>query len=149
MIKQGRCDVVDKLKKILSYIALPVTLLIGWLIGRFARSESNDGSGTAGTATAQLDEAGRDLSRAGEDLGRVKESASGVAGSLADASATAERLSGSVSTAADKADRLGIIDKEYGRLAEENRDILDELISRAREEAEYTEDDDSDSSYPF
>lgn len=140
---------VDKIKKILSYIALPVTLLIGWLIGRFVRSECADGSGTAGTATAQLDEAGRDLGRAGEDLRRAKESASGVAGSLADASEAAGRLSESVSTAADKADRLGIIDKEYGRLAAENRDILDELISRAREEAEYTEDDDSDSSYPF
>ena len=121
---------MDKIKKILSYIALPFTLLVGWLVGRFIGFKVNVGSGAGGKAGAELSEAGRDLDRAAEDLGRVEESAS----SLAD----------SVSDSADKADRLGDLDDEYQRLHRENSELIDELFSRVRKRTEESEDSNID-----
>ena len=121
---------MDKIKKILSYIALPVTLLVGWLVGRFIGSKVNVGSGTGGKAGAELSEAGRDLDRATEDLGRAEESASSLAESISDS--------------ADKADRLGDLDDEYQRLHRENSVLIDELFSRIRKRAEESEDSDID-----
>ena len=121
---------MDKIKKILSYIALPVTLLVGWLIGRFIGSKVNVGSGTGGKAGAELSEAGRDLDRATEYLGRVEESASSLAESLSDS--------------ADKAQRLGELDDEYQRLHRENSELIDELFSRVRKRTEESEDSDID-----
>ena len=121
---------VDKIKKILSYIALPVTLLVGWIVGRVFGSKVNVGSGTGGKAGAELSEAGRDLDRAAEDLGRVEESASSLAESISDS--------------ADKADRLGELDDEYQRLHRENSVLIDELFSRVRKRTEESEDSDID-----
>lgn len=121
---------MDKIKKILSYIALPFTLLVGWIIGRFIGSKVNVGSGTGGKAGAELSEAGRDLDRATEDLGRVEESASSLAESISDS--------------ADKADRLGELDDEYQRLHRENSVLIDELFSRVRKRTEESEDSDID-----
>lgn len=121
---------MDKIKKILSYIALPVTLLVSWIIGRFIGSKVNVGSGTGGKAGAELSEAGRDLDRAAEDLGRVEESASSLAESISDS--------------ADKADRLGELDDEYQRLHRENSVLIDELFSRVRKRTEESEDSDID-----
>lgn len=121
---------VDKIKKILSYIALPVTLLVGWIIGRFFGSKVNVGSGTDGKAGAELSEAGRDLDRAAEDLGGAEESASSLAESLSDS--------------ADKAQRLGELDDEYQRLHRENSELIDELFSRVRKRTEESEDSDID-----
>ena len=90
---------LEKLKKILGYLALPFTLLVGWLVGRFFRFKVNVGSGALGKAGAELSEAGRDLDRASEDLGRAEESAAGLAESISDS--------------ADKAQRLGDLDDEY------------------------------------
>lgn len=121
---------VDKIKKILSYIVLPVTLLVGWLVGRFFGSKVNVGYGASGKADAELSEAGRDLDRATEDLGRAEESASSLAESISDS--------------ADKADRLGDLDDEYQRLHRENSELIDELFSRVRKRAEESEDSDID-----
>lgn len=121
---------MDKIKKILSYIALPVTLLVGWLVGRFIGSKVNVGSGTGGKAGAELSEAGRDLDRATEDLGRAEESASSLAESISDS--------------ADKAQRLGDLDDEYQRLHRENSVLIDELFSRVRKRTEESEDSDID-----
>lgn len=121
---------VDKLKKILSYIALPFTLLVGWIVGRFIGSKVNVGSGAGGKADAELSEAGRDLDRATEDLGRTEESASS--------------LSESISDSADKAQRLGDLDDEYQRLHRENSELIDELFSRVRKRTEESEDSDID-----
>lgn len=121
---------VDKIKKILSYIALPVTLLVGWIVGRFFGSKINVGSGTGGKAGAELSEAGRDLDRAAEDLGGAEESAQGLAESI--------------SKSADKAYRLGELDDEYQRLHRENSELIDELFSRVRKRAEESEDSDID-----
>ena len=121
---------VDKLKKILSYIALPFTLLVGWIVGRFIGSKVNVGSGTGGKADAELSEAGRDLDRAAEDLRGAEESASSLAESISDS--------------ADKADRLGELDDEYQRLHRENSVLIDELFSRVRKRTEESEDSDID-----
>lgn len=121
---------MDKIKKILSYIVLPFTLLVGWIIGRFIGSKVNVGSGTGGKAGAELSEAGRDLDRATEDLGRVEESASSLAESI--------------SESADKAQRLGDLDDEYQRLHRENSVLIDELFSRVRKRTEESEDSDID-----
>lgn len=121
---------MDKIKKILSYIALPVTLLVGWLVGRFIGPKVNVGSGTGGKAGAELSEAGRDLDRATEDLGRAEESASSLAESISDS--------------ADKAQRLGDLDDEYQRLHRENSVLIDELFSRVRKRTEESEDSDID-----
>ncbi len=121
---------VDKIKKILSYIALPVTLLVGWIVGRFFGSKVNVGSGTGGKAGAELSEAGRDLDRAAEGLGGAEESASSLAESISDS--------------ADKAQRLGDLDDEYQRLHRENSELIDELFSRVRKRAEESEDSDID-----
>lgn len=121
---------VDKIKKILSYIALPVTLLVGWIIGRFFGSKVNVGSGTDGKAGAELSEAGRYLDRAAEDLGGAEESASSLAESLSDS--------------ADKAQRLGELDDEYQRLHRENSELIDELFSRVQKRTEESEDSDID-----
>lgn len=121
---------MDKIKKILSYIALPITLLVGWLVGRFFRSKVNVRSGTGGKASAELSEAGRDLDRATEDLGRAEESASSLAESISDS--------------ADKADRLGELDDEYQRLHRENSVLIDELFSRVRKRTEESEDSNID-----
>ena len=121
---------MDKLKKILSYIALPVTLLVGWIVGRFIGSKVNVGSGTGGKAGAELSEAGRDLDRATEDLRGAEESASSLAESISDS--------------ADKAQRLGELDDEYQRLHRENSELIDELFSRVRKGAEESEDSDID-----
>lgn len=121
---------VDKIKKILSYIALPVTLLVGWIVGRFFGSKINVGSGTGGKAGAELSEAGRDLDRAAEDLGGAEESAQGLAESISDS--------------ADKAQRLGELDDEYQRLHRENSELIDELFSRVRKRTEESEDSDID-----
>ena len=121
---------MDKIKKILSYIALPITLLVGWLVGRVFGSKVNVGSGTGGKAGAELSEAGRDLDRAAEDLGRVEESASSLAESISDS--------------ADKADRLGELDDEYQRLHRENSVLIDELFSRVRKRTEESEDSNID-----
>ena len=121
---------MDKIKKILSYIALPITLLVGWIIGRFIGSKVNVGSGTGGKAGAELSEAGRDLDRAAEDLGRAEESASSLAESI--------------SNSADKAQRLGELDDEYQRLHRENSVLIDELFSRVRKRTEESEDSDID-----
>ena len=121
---------MDKLKKILSYIALPITLLIGWLVGRFFGSKVNVGSGTGGKAGAELSEAGRDLDRATEDLRGAEESASSLAESISDS--------------ADKAQRLGDLDDEYQRLHRENSVLIDELFSRVRKRTEESEDSDID-----
>ena len=121
---------MDKIKKILSYIALPFTLLVGWLVGRFIGPKVNVGSGTGGKAGAELSEAGRDLDRATEDLGRAEESASSLAESISDS--------------ADKAQRLGDLDDEYQRLHRENSVLIDELFSRIRKRAEESEDSDID-----
>ena len=120
----------DKIKKILSYIALPFTLLIGWLVGRIFRSKNNVGLGADGKAGAELSEAGRDLDRASEDLGRAEESASSLAESISDS--------------ADKAQRLGDLDDEYQRVHRENSELIDELFSRVRKRAEESEDSDID-----
>ena len=121
---------MDKIKKILSYIALPITLLVGWLVGRVFGSKVNVGSGTGGKAGAELSEAGRDLDRAAEDLGRVEESASSLAEFISDS--------------ADKADRLGELDDEYQRLHRENSVLIDELFSRVRKRTEESEDSNID-----
>ncbi len=121
---------MDKIKKILSYIALPFTLLVGWLVGRFIGPKVNVGSGTGGKAGAELSEAGRDLDRATEDLGRAEESASSLAESISDS--------------ADKAQRLGDLDDEYQRLHRENSVLIDELFSRVRKRTEESEDSDID-----
>lgn len=121
---------VDKLKKILSYIALPFTLLVGWIVGRFIGSKVNVGSGTGGKAGAELSEAGRDIDRAAEDLRGAEESASSLAESLSDS--------------ADKAQRLGELDDEYQRLHRENSELIDELFSRVRKRTEESEDSDID-----
>lgn len=121
---------MDKIKKILSYIALPFTLLVGWIIGRFIGSKVNVGSGIGGKAGAELSEAGRDLDRATEDLGRAEESASSLAESI--------------SESADKARRLGELDDEYKRLHRENSELIDELFSRVRKRTEEPEDSDID-----
>lgn len=121
---------VDKLKKILSYIALPVTLLVGWIVGRFFGSKVNVGSGTGGKAGAELSEAGRDLDRAAEDLRGAEESASSLAEFISDS--------------ADKADRLGELDDEYQRLHRENSELIDELFSRVRKRTEDSEDSNID-----
>lgn len=121
---------MDKIKKILSYIALPFTLLVGWIIGRFIGSKVNVGSGIGGKAGAELSEAGRDLDRATEDLGRAEESASSLAESI--------------SESADKARRLGELDDEYKRLHRENSELIDELFSRVRKRTEESEDSDID-----
>ena len=118
---------MDKIKKILSYIALPFTLLVGWLGGRFIGSKVNVGSGTGGKAGAELSEAGRDLGRASEDLGRAEESASSLAESISDS--------------ADKADRLGDLDDEYQRIHRENSELIDELFGRIRANSQETECD--------
>ena len=120
----------DKIKKILSYIALPVTLLVGWLVGRFFGSKLNVGSGTGGKASAELSEAGRDLDRATEDLRGAEESASSLAESISDS--------------ADKADRLGELDDECQRLHRENSVLIDELFSRVRKRTEESEDSNID-----
>ena len=121
---------LEKFKKILGYLILPFTLLVGWLIGRFIGSKVNVGSGTGGKAGAELSEAGRDLDRATEYLGRVEESASSLAESLSDS--------------ADKAQRLGELDDEYQRLHRENSELIDELFSRVRKRTEEPEDSDID-----
>ena len=121
---------MDKIKKILSYIALPFTLLVGWLVGRFIGPKVNVGSGTGGKAGAELSEAGRDLDRATEDLGGAEESASSLAESI--------------SKSADKAQRLGDLDDEYQRLHRENSELIDELFSRVRKRTEEPEDSDID-----
>ena len=121
---------MDKIKKILSYIALPVTLLVSWLVGRFFGSKVNVGSGTGGKAGAELSEAGRDLDRAAGDLRGAEESASSLAESLSDS--------------ADKAQRLGELDDEYQRLHRENSELIDELFSRVRKRTEESEDSDID-----
>lgn len=147
MIKQGRCDV--QLKKILSYIALPVTFCIAWLVGRFAKFKNSNQSGASGKAEAELAEAGRNLTRAQSELNRVKESANSITGVITESAETAGRLTEHVSKASDSANRLGNLDDEHTRITRENSDIIDELISRLREEAEGSEDDNCDSSYPF
>lgn len=121
---------LDKIKKILSYIALPVALLIGWIVGRFFGSKNNVGLGADGKAGAELSEAGRDLDRASEDLGRAEESASSLAESISDS--------------ADKAQRLGELDDEYQRLHRENSELIDELFSRVRKRTEESEDSNID-----
>lgn len=121
---------MDKIKKILSYIALPFTLLVGWLVGRFIGSKVNVGSGASGKADAELSEAGRDLDRATEDLRGAEESASSLAESISDS--------------ADKAQRLGDLDDEYQRLHRENSELIDELFSRVRKRTEEPEDSDID-----
>lgn len=121
---------LEKFKKILGYLILPFTLLVGWLVGRFIGSKVNVGSGAGGKAGAELSEAGRDLDRAAEDLGRVEESASSLAESISDS--------------ADKADRLGELDDEYQRLHRENSVLIDELFSRVRKRTEESEDSDID-----
>lgn len=121
---------LEKFKKILGYLILPFTLLVGWLVGRFIGSKVNVGSGTGGKAGAELSEAGRDLDRAAEDLGRVEESASSLAESISDS--------------ADKAQRLGDLDDEYQRLHRENSVLIDELFSRVRKRTEESEDSDID-----
>lgn len=121
---------LEKLKKIIGYICLPVSFLLGWIISGRIRSKDTDGSGTGGKAGAELSEAGRDLDRATEDLGRAEESASSLA----------ESISGS----ADKAQRLGDLDDEYQRLYKENSVLIDELFSRVRKRTEESEDSDID-----
>ena len=121
---------LEKFKKILGYLILPFTLLVGWLVGRFFGSKVNVGSGTGGKADAELSEAGRDLDRAAEDLGGAEESASSLAESI--------------SESADKAQRLGELDDEYQRLHRENSELIDELFSRVRKRTEEPEDSDID-----
>ena len=121
---------LEKFKKILGYLILPVTLLVGWLVGRFFGSKVNVGSGTGGKAGAELSEAGRDLDRATEDLRGAEESASSLAESISDS--------------ADKADRLGELDDEYQRLHRENSELIDELFSRVRKRNKESEDSDID-----
>lgn len=121
---------LEKFKKILGYLILPFTLLVGWLIGRFIGSKVNVGSGTGGKASAELSEAGRDLDRATEDLRGAEESASSLAESLSDS--------------AGKAQRLGELDNEYQRLHRENSELIDELFSRVRKRTEESEDSDID-----
>ena len=121
---------LEKFKKILGYLILPFTLLVGWLIGRFIGSKVNVGSGTGGKAGAELSEAGRDIDRAAEDLRGAEESASSLAESLSDS--------------ADKAQRLGELDDEYQRLHRENSELIDELFSRVRKRNEESEDSDID-----
>lgn len=121
---------LEKFKKILGYLILPFTLLVGWLVGRFFGSKVNVGSGTGGKASAELSEAGRDLDRATEDLGGAEESASSLAESI--------------SESADKAQRLGDLDDEYQRLHRENSELIDELFSRVRKRTEEPEDSDID-----
>lgn len=121
---------LEKFKKILGYLILPFTLLVGWFVGRFFGSKVNVRSGTGGKAGAELSEAGRDLDRAAEDLGRVEESASSLAKSISDS--------------ADKAQRLGELDDEYQRLHRENSELIDELFSRVRKRTEESEDGDID-----
>ncbi len=121
---------LEKLKKILRCLALPFTLFVGWLVGRFYGSKVNVGLGAGGKAGAELSEAGRDLGKASEDLGRAEESASSLAESISDS--------------ADKADRLGDLDDEYQRIHRENSELIDELFSRVRKRAEESEDGDID-----
>ena len=121
---------LERLKKILGYLILPFTLLVGWLIGRFIGSKVNVGSGTGGKAGAELSEAGRDIDRAAEGLRGAEESASSLAESLSDS--------------ADKAQRLGELDDEYQRLHRENSELIDELFSRVRKRTEESEDSDID-----
>ena len=121
---------LEKLKKILRCLALPFTLLIGWLVGRFFGSKVNVRLGAGGKAGAELSEAGRDLDRATEDRGRAEESASSLAESISDS--------------ADKADRLGELDDEYQRLHRENSVLIGELFSRVRKRTEESEDGDID-----
>lgn len=118
---------MDKIKKILSYIALPFTLLVGWLVGRFIGSKDNDGSRTSGKTGAELSEAGRDLGRATEELRRAQESA--------------QQLADSVSDSADKAQRLGELDDMYQRINRENSELIDELFGRIRANSQETECD--------
>lgn len=145
--KQGRCDV--QVKKILSYIALPFTFIIAWLIGRFSKSKNNVGSGASGKAEAELAETGRDFSRAKGELERVEESTERLTGAITESAEAAGRLTEHISKATGSADRLGSFDDEHTRITRENSDIIDELISRIRDEDENTEDDNCDSSYPF
>ena len=121
---------LEKFKKILGYLILPFTLLVGWLVGRFFGSKVNVGSGTGGKASAELSEAGRDLDRATEYLRGAEESASSLAESLSDS--------------AGKAQRLGELDNEYQRLHRENSELIDELFSRVRKRTEEPEDSDID-----
>lgn len=118
---------LEKFKKILGYLILPFTLLVGWLVGRFFGSKVNVGSGTGGKAGAELSEAGRDLERATEDLRGAEESAQGLAESI--------------SESADKAQRLGELDDEYQRLHRENSELIDELFGRIRANSQETECD--------
>ena len=127
MTSQGRCDVLEKLKKIIGYICLPVSFLLGWIISGRIRSKDTDGSGTGGKTGAELSEAGRDLERATEDLGRAQESA--------------QQLADSVSDSADKAQRLGELDDEYQRIHRENSELIDELFGRIRANSQETECD--------
>lgn len=121
---------LEKLKKTLGYLALPFTLLVGWIVGRIFGSKNNVGLGADGKAGAELSEAGRDLDRASEDLRRAEESASSLAESISDS--------------ADKAQRLGDLDDEYQRLHRENSELIDELFSRVRKRTEESEDIDID-----
>lgn len=121
---------LEKLKKIIGYICLPVSFLLGWIISGRIRSKDNDGSRTSGKTGAELAEAGRDLGRANENLGRAQESA--------------QQLADSVSDSADKAERLGELDDMYQRINRENSELIDELFSRVRKRAEESEDGDID-----
>lgn len=121
---------LEKLKKIIGYICLPVSFLLGWIISGRIRSKDTDGSGTGGKTGAELSEAGRDLKRATEDLTRAQESA--------------QQLADSVSDSADKAQRLGELDDEYQRIHRENSELIDELFSRVRKRTEESEDSDID-----
>ena len=120
MTSQGRCDVLEKLKKIIGYICLPVSFLLGWIISGRIRSKDNDGSRTSGKTGAELAEAGRDLGRAQE---------------------SAQQLADSVSDSADKAERLGELDDMYQRINRENSELIDELFGRIRANSQETECD--------
>lgn len=102
-----------KIKKVLSWLALPVTLLLGLLIGRSSRgSDTAERPGAAATISEQLE---RDRILSGDAADAAEHSIDAIGESR-------ERIEESISTG-----------ERIGDLTTENLSIIQELQRRASE----------------